>query len=116
MNAIIFKYFRYYNTANKKYTLLQKVKRMTILERLQEKIEQWKKNHEALKEENAELKGQLENVAKTEEGQKALKHELEEKVKECRSLEESIAVLELELEEKDQEIEKIITQVESLLA
>ena len=72
---------------------------MTALQKLQEKIEQWRADHEALKSENAQLKVELSNVS----GSQSEK-------------ESQIAALKRELEEKDIEIEKIIAQVESLLA
>jgi chromosome segregation ATPase len=72
---------------------------MAALQKLQEKIEQWRADHEALKSENAQLKVELSNVS----GSQSEK-------------ESQIAALKRELEEKDAEIEKIIAQVESLLA
>jgi len=72
---------------------------MSALQKLQEKIEQWRADHEALKSENAQLKVELSNAS----GSQSAK-------------EEQIASLKRELEEKDAEIEKIIAQVESLLA
>lgn len=72
---------------------------MSALQKLQEKIEQWRLDHEALKSENAQLKVELSNVSGSQNAQ-----------------EEQIAALKRELEEKDVEIEKIIAQVESLLA
>ena len=72
---------------------------MTALNRLQEKIEQWRADHEALKNENAQLRVELSNAAGSQ-GEK----------------DAQIESLRRELEEKDAEIEKIIAQVESLLA
>ncbi len=72
---------------------------MSALQKLQEKIEQWRVDHEALKSENAQLKVELSNVSGSQNAQEA-----------------QIATLKRELEEKDVEIEKIIAQVESLLA
>ncbi len=72
---------------------------MAALQKLQEKIEQWRVDHEALKSENAQLKAELSNVSGSQNEQEA-----------------QIAALKRELEEKDVEIEKIIAQVESLLA
>ena len=74
-------------------------KEMAALQKLQEKIEQWRADHEALKNENAQLKIELSNVSGSQTQQEA-----------------QIATLKRELEEKDAEIEKIIAQVESLLA
>mgnify|MGYP001824715615 FL=1 len=72
---------------------------MSALQKLQEKIEQWRVDHEALKNENAQLKMELSNASGSQSQQEA-----------------QIASLKRELEEKDAEIEKIIAQVESLLA
>ena len=72
---------------------------MSALQKLQEKIEQWRADHEALKSENAQLKVELSNISGSQNAQEA-----------------QIATLKRELEEKDVEIEKIIAQVESLLA
>ena len=72
---------------------------MAALQKLQEKIEQWRADHETLKSENAQLKIELSNVSGSQSEQ-----------------ESQIAALKRELEEKDTEIEKIIAQVESLLA
>ena len=72
---------------------------MSALQKLQEKIEQWRVDHEALKSENAQLKIELSNAS----GAKGAN-------------ESQIAALKRELEEKDEEIEKIIAQVESLLS
>ncbi len=72
---------------------------MSALQKLQEKIEQWRVDHEALKSENAQLKVELSNVSGSQNAQEA-----------------QISALKRELEEKDVEIEKIIAQVESLLA
>ena len=89
---------------------------MSALQKLQEKITQWKRDHEALKAQNAELTKQLSGVAGVQEAQEALKTELESKNALCVSHEETIASLKQELKEKDDEIEKIIAQVETLLA
>jgi predicted nucleic acid-binding Zn-ribbon protein len=72
---------------------------MSALQKLQEKIEQWRVDHEALKSENAQLKVELSNIS----GSQSEK-------------ESQIEALRRELAEKDAEIEKIIAQVESLLA
>ncbi len=37
--------------------------KMSALQKLQEKIEQWRVDHEALKSENAKLRGELSNVS-----------------------------------------------------
>ncbi|MFT7824680.1 MAG: hypothetical protein ABXS92_07950 [Sulfurimonas sp.] len=72
---------------------------MAALQRLQDKIEQWKVDHEALKRENEKLREELQNAAGSRGEQETL-----------------IASLKKELEEKDAEIEKIIAQVETLLS
>ena len=72
---------------------------MAALQKLQEKIEEWRRDHEALKSENAQLKVELANASGSQNEK-----------------ESQIAALRRELEEKDAEIEKIIAQVESLLA
>ena len=72
---------------------------MSALQKLQEKIEQWRVDHEALKSENAQLKIELSNVSGSQNEQTV-----------------QIEALRRELEEKDAEIEKIIAQVETLLA
>ncbi len=74
-------------------------KRMSALQKLQEKIEEWRVDHEALKSENAQLKVELSTVSGSQDEQAS-----------------QIAALKNELEEKDAEIEKIITQVETLLS
>lgn len=89
---------------------------MSALQKLQEKIEEWKKDHETLKAQNVDLKNQLAGVAEMQKENETLVSSLEEKTKECESLEETAALLQLELEEKDTEIGKIISQVESLLS
>ena len=89
---------------------------MAALQRLQEKIEQWKQDHETLKTQNANLKSQLAGVAEVQQVKESLVMEVEAKTTECQTLEETIVTLKRELEEKDTEIEKIIAQVESLLS
>ena len=68
---------------------------MSALQKLQSKIEAWRLEHEALKNENIQLKTQL-DAANDSQGE--------------------LEALKRELTEKDEEIEKIIAQVESLLA
>ena len=72
---------------------------MSALQKLQEKIEQWRVDHEAIKSENAQLKVELENASGSQSEKDSI-----------------IETLRRELEEKDNEIEKIIAQVESLLS
>ncbi len=89
---------------------------MSALQKLQEKIEQWKTDHEALKAQNSDLKSQLAGVASAQKEKESLVLELEAKSSICVAQEETIDLLKYELEEKDVEIEKIIAQVETLLA
>jgi len=89
---------------------------MATLVRLKEKIEQLKKDYKAMKSQNANLKSQIAGIAKAEKSKDYLLTEVEEKTRECKTYEQTIAMLKYELEEKDAEIEKIIAQVESLLA
>ncbi len=89
---------------------------MSALQKLQEKIEQWKKDHEALKAQNADLRSQLAGVAEAQKAKESLLIEVEAKTTQCQTLETTVATLRQELEEKDAEIEKIIAQVEALLA
>ena len=72
---------------------------MSALQKLQEKIEQWRVDHEAIKSENEQLKIELGNASGAQ-GEK----------------DSVIESLRNELAEKDSEIEKIIAQVESLLS
>jgi len=88
---------------------------MAALNRLQEKIEQWRQDHEELKKQNADLKSQLAGVAGAQKANESLVIEVEAKSTQCTALEERVASLKRELEEKDNEIEKIIAQVEALL-
>ncbi len=74
-------------------------KSMSALQKLQEKIEQWRVDHEALKSENEQLRTELSNASGAQ-GEK----------------DTVIETLRRELAEKDAEIEKIIAQVESLLS
>lgn len=72
---------------------------MTALQKLQEKIEQWRVDHEALKDENTQLTTELSNTWDAQNEQLT-----------------QIEVLKRELVERDAEIEKIIAKVEALLA
>jgi allophanate hydrolase subunit 1 len=89
---------------------------MAALNRLQEKIEQWRVDHEELKKQNADLKSQLAGVAEAQKANESLVIKVEAQATQCTTLEETVVTLKNELEEKDAEIEKIIAQVESLLA
>ncbi len=89
---------------------------MSALQKLQEKIEQWRVDHEALKEQNSDLKSQLAGVASAQNDQELVIAELRKEVEQCTAQESTIEALKRELEEKDAEIEKIIAQVETLLA
>jgi len=72
---------------------------MSALQKLQEKITQWKADHEALKRENEQLKTELANLSGSQNEKDGI-----------------IESLRRELAEKDAEIEKIIAQVEALLS
>ena len=72
---------------------------MKPLQKLQEKIEAWRVQHEAIKSENAKLKVELVAVVQAQKNE-TLK----------------ITALQEELANKDAEIEKIIAQVDALLA
>ncbi len=89
---------------------------MSALQKLQEKIEEWKKDHEALKLENSDLKTKLAGTAGLENEKQSMLSQLQSKTEQVTSQEEKLKALTRELEEKDEEIEKIIAQVESLLA
>jgi len=88
---------------------------MSALQKLQEKIEQWRQDHEELKTQNADLKSQLAGVAEAQRANETLVVEVEAKAKQCETLEATVLRLQTELDEKDAEIEKIISQVEALL-
>jgi len=89
---------------------------MSALQKLQEKIEQWRQDHEELKRQNTELKSQLSGASEAQRTNETLVVEVEAKAKQCETLESTVQRLQTELDEKDAEIEKIISQVESLLA
>jgi len=72
---------------------------MSVLDRLQEKIELLKTNLDNLKEENSNLKSDMEGASHNQA-----------------ELQNTIDLLRYELEEKDREIEEIILKVEALLA
>ncbi|AKF24221.1 hypothetical protein YH65_01525 [Sulfurovum lithotrophicum] len=72
---------------------------MTALQKLQEKITQWKADYEALKNENEQLNAELANMSGSQSEKDTI-----------------IDSLKRELAEKDAEIEKIIAQVEALLS
>ncbi|MCB4748315.1 MAG: hypothetical protein LGB54_06980 [Sulfurovum sp.] len=72
---------------------------MNALQRLQEKIAQIKIDYEKVKQENVQLKNELLNISGSQNDK-----------------DQQIETLKRELEEKDVEIEKIIAQVETLLA
>ncbi len=89
---------------------------MSALVRLQEKITQLKAGYEMLRAENAELKEQVTGLSSSQSEQEMLINSLREEAQRAQTLESTVAELKRELEEKDAEIEKIIAQVESLLA
>ncbi|CAA6817700.1 MAG: Unknown protein [uncultured Sulfurovum sp.] len=73
---------------------------MSALQRLQEKILELKEEYQSLKKENIQLQNQLKDVD----------------VGDTESLKSEIATLKEEQQQKDKEIDKIIQQVEALLA
>ncbi len=89
---------------------------MSALQRLQEKIEQWRVKFEALKSENNDLKTKLSEIESSQNEQTEMIVELEKEVEKCIVQEDTINELKRELADKDAEIEKIISDVESLLA
>jgi len=89
---------------------------MAVLAKLQEKIEAWKEEHEALKEKNHHLKSQLASLAETQTKNETLQLELDAKNSRLKQLEEDLEIAKMELEEKDAEVEKILKKVEALLA
>jgi predicted RNase H-like nuclease (RuvC/YqgF family) len=89
---------------------------MSALERLHEKIEQLKTDYVSIQEQNKNLKSQLAGVAAAHTDQETLVAELRAELEQCTAKEQTIRNLQQELQEKDNEIEKIIAQVESLLA
>ncbi len=89
---------------------------MSALQKLQEKIEQWRVDHESLKMQNNDLKSQLAGVASSQNEQETLITGLRNEVERCSAFESTVEELKRELTEKDAEIEKIIAQVETLLS
>ena len=72
---------------------------MSALNRLQEKITELKNGFEAIRQENEALKIDIGNISGSQSEKEA-----------------QLEALQRELREKDEEIEKIIAQVETLLA
>ena len=89
---------------------------MNALQRLQEKITELKKEYEATKIQNEDLKSQLAGVASAQNEQQNIINHLRNEAERCSTLESTIEKLKNELREKDAEIEKIISQVEALLS
>jgi chromosome segregation ATPase len=81
------------------YTLCLQGGGMSALGRLQEKIQELKEQYEALQQENAQLKAQIQHLSSSHGTQQA-----------------SIAELRQELQDKDKEVEAIIAKVEALLS
>ena len=59
---------------------------MSALQKLQEKIEEWKNDHETLKSQNADLKSQLAGVAEAQKANESLTIEVDAKTKQCEIL------------------------------
>ena len=89
---------------------------MSALQKLQEKIQEWKRDHEALITLNENLKNQIAEMSASQKASESVTLELAESQEHCKRLEEEVASLKRELEEKDAEIEKIVAQVEALLS
>jgi len=89
---------------------------MDALQRLQDKIKELKHEYEAIKKQNEDLKSQLAGVASAQNEQQNIINHLRSEAERAQTLESSIEKLKAELHEKDAEIEKIINQVEALLA
>ena len=89
---------------------------MSALNRLQEKITQLKTGYEAIKQQNEELRNQLTTMSSSQSEQEMLINNLRAEAEKVQSLESTVETLKRELMEKDAEIEKIIAQVEALLA
>ncbi len=89
---------------------------MSALNRLQEKITQLKTDYESLKQQNEELRNQLTTMSSSQSEQEMLISNLRAEAEKVQSLESTVETLKRELLEKDAEIEKIIAQVEALLA
>ena len=89
---------------------------MSALNRLQEKITQLKTGYEAIKQQNEELRNQLTTMSSSQSEQEMLINNLRAEAEKVQSLESTVETLKRELLEKDAEIEKIIAQVEALLA
>ncbi len=89
---------------------------MSALNRLQEKITQLKTGYETIKQQNEELKSQLTTMSSSQSEQEMLINNLRAEAEKVQSLESTVETLKRELLEKDAEIEKIIAQVEALLA
>jgi chromosome segregation ATPase len=89
---------------------------MNALTRLQDKIRELKTQYETIKNQNEDLKNQLAEVASAQNEKQHLLSKLELEAQRCQTLEDAIEELKQELAQKDAEIEKIIAQVEALLA
>ena len=89
---------------------------MSALNRLQEKITQLKTGYETIKQQNEDLKSQLTTMSSSQSEQEMLINNLRAEAEKVQSLESTVETLKRELLEKDAEIEKIIAQVEALLA
>ena len=83
---------------------------MRALDKLKEKINEWKRDYEALAKENSELKAKLENCS--ESGSVQDVSQLEEEIE---RLNKEIEKLKQEIELKDLEIEDILENIEELL-
>ncbi len=89
---------------------------MNALEKLQKRINALKEAYAKLKQVNEGFKEQIADAASALEENQTLKVALEAAQKRYEACQEELAQLRRELSDKDEEIEKIVAQVEALLA
>ena len=89
---------------------------MATLQQLAEKIAQLKTAFESLKEDNAKMKAQLENATREQADKDQTIAALRQEAERAQSLSEELERVRRELRDKVEEIEKIVAQVEALLA
>ena len=82
---------------------------MSVLDRLKEKVQEWKARIAQLEEENARLRQELQESSRGGDEVATLRAALHEH-------EATIKVLRIENAEKDEQIEETIAKVEALLA
>jgi len=89
---------------------------MNALTRLQDKIRELKAEFESVKRQNEDMQTKLIQCASLEDEKQRLNQRIEQETQRAKDLEDTISQLKNELSQKDAEIEKIIAQVEALLA